>query len=244
MDKIAKDLFNTPPLDAAIVLKNKFNDAGLHWGFFYKTFGNFLDAYYKSQKRVIDEVFGEATLNKQDDNLFSGQADELTEEIKEQVRTRDKHTCLCCGKTREVGKRIKLEVDHIRPVRMGGSNSISNLQTLCRQCNMVKSGDTIDFRVNITPLNKPKSDIKILAYASNDYIENSIARIANTFYHGRAMCALNYHQRKSGQFYSTWEIVLYSGNNPEWLQSYESELLEYINTQLAWKHVTKIAVRN
>jgi hypothetical protein len=41
-----------------------------------------------------------------------------------------------------------------------------------------------------------------------------------------------------------WKIVLYSGNNPEWLKAYEGELLEYVQTVLRWKHVTEFDIIN
>lgn len=41
--------------------------------------------------------------------------------------------CASCGTTRN------LECDHIVELHEGGDNSISNLQWLCRSCNMAKS---------------------------------------------------------------------------------------------------------
>jgi 5-methylcytosine-specific restriction endonuclease McrA len=54
------------------------------------------------------------------------------------VLERDRHQCQSCGKTEQ---ETELTVDHIIPLAMGGSNDISNLQTLCRQCNQRKSAD-------------------------------------------------------------------------------------------------------
>lgn len=59
MDEQARKLLNTPPLDADIFLSNQFNDAGLLWRFFYKTYDSFMDAYYKSQKRVLAQRRGQ-----------------------------------------------------------------------------------------------------------------------------------------------------------------------------------------
>ena len=48
--------------------------------------------------------------------------------------------CLCCGKVK------KLTVDHIVPLSKGGSNDISNIQSICGPCNSKKGTKTIDYR--------------------------------------------------------------------------------------------------
>lgn len=48
--------------------------------------------------------------------------------------------CLACGAKK------KLEQDHIVPISKGGSNSISNVQPLCRSCNSKKYTKIIDYR--------------------------------------------------------------------------------------------------
>ena len=52
------------------------------------------------------------------------------------------HRCLCCGKTG-----IRLTRDHIVPLNIGGSNTIENIQPLCRSCNSIKNTKTIDYRI-------------------------------------------------------------------------------------------------
>lgn len=49
--------------------------------------------------------------------------------------------CLCCGK-----ENTKLAVDHIVPLKLGGVNSIENLQPLCKSCNSKKNINIIDYR--------------------------------------------------------------------------------------------------
>jgi 5-methylcytosine-specific restriction endonuclease McrA len=53
------------------------------------------------------------------------------------------YTCLRCGKREP---EIKLTVDHVVPLSLGGANSIDNLQPLCSSCNTSKHTKTIDYR--------------------------------------------------------------------------------------------------
>jgi superfamily II DNA or RNA helicase len=239
MDRLADELIRTPPEDADIILTNKFNDDGLHWKFFYKCFDNFFDAYQKAQKRILAKRRGEYERVEIKPNE---PVDELTYEIKQQVFTRDKYRCLCCDKPQ--GKGRPLNVDHIRPVSMGGGNSLSNLQTLCKQCNALKGINEVDYRANVTPLRRPKKLLQEFEYVYSDDVNNIIARVVNEFYHCKAMRKLNYHQRRNGQYYFSWEIELFSGNNPKWLAAHEDELLEYVHKALGWEHVEKIVVKS
>ncbi len=63
-------------------------------------------------------------------------------EVKKYVFQRDKYQCQSCGKTTI---ETNLSIDHIIPLARGGQNDISNLQTLCLNCNQQKT-DNIDPR--------------------------------------------------------------------------------------------------
>ena len=59
-------------------------------------------------------------------------------EVRKYVFNRDNYQCKSCGKTQQ---ETELTVDHIIPLARGGSNDISNLQTLCRSCNQEKKNN-------------------------------------------------------------------------------------------------------
>jgi 5-methylcytosine-specific restriction endonuclease McrA len=50
------------------------------------------------------------------------------------------HRCLACGEQKP------LTVDHVVPLKLGGTNEISNIQPLCRNCNSAKQAHIIDYR--------------------------------------------------------------------------------------------------
>lgn len=50
-------------------------------------------------------------------------------------------SCVRCGFVGHVCK------DHIVPIYLGGSDSIRNLQPMCRNCNSEKGPDSTDFRI-------------------------------------------------------------------------------------------------
>lgn len=240
MDQLAEELRHMSNDDTETYLMNLFNNQGQKWNLLYKRYEYFLKAFHSAQRR--NWMKGRVQNSESHEKKGVNKPEVLTRELKEQVLARDNYTCLCCSKTMRKG--VSLEVDHIIPVAMGGRSAVSNLQTLCKQCNALKSVNAIDFRANISPMSKPKSSIKLHKHTGSDSETNAVARIVNEFYHCGALCGLNFHTRRSGRFYSNWEIVLYEGNNPEWLAAYKNELLEYIRLQLGKPHVQRLIIRN
>lgn len=64
------------------------------------------------------------------------------------VLQRDDYTCRYCG-----GKppAVVLDVDHIVPVRDGGTDDLDNLVAACVDCNVGKSGHPLEKRADTTP---------------------------------------------------------------------------------------------
>ena len=59
--------------------------------------------------------------------------------LKRQLMRRQDNTCVYCGYRRIA---TSMEIDHMNPVVRGGSNDTSNLQVICRPCNLRKGIQT------------------------------------------------------------------------------------------------------
>jgi 5-methylcytosine-specific restriction endonuclease McrA len=55
--------------------------------------------------------------------------------VRQYIYQRDNYQCQGCGQTQT---ETTLNIDHIIPLAKGGSNDMSNLQTLCQTCNQNK----------------------------------------------------------------------------------------------------------
>lgn len=69
----------------------------------------------------------------------AGQRALMTSALRNQIKTRDNHTCRLCSVSVAAEPHLLLEVDHILPVSRGGLSTPENLQTLCWRCNRTKS---------------------------------------------------------------------------------------------------------
>ena len=72
-----------------------------------------------------------------------GSVGKITAAEIESLKAKQDYICLCC-KRRE--PEIKLTHDHVKPIAMGGENTIANSQMLCGSCNSRKGARWIDYR--------------------------------------------------------------------------------------------------
>lgn len=68
----------------------------------------------------------------------------ITKRTRFEILRRDEHTCRYCGAT---APDVILEVDHVIPVALGGSDDPSNLVAACEDCNTGKGSTSPDEKI-------------------------------------------------------------------------------------------------
>lgn len=65
----------------------------------------------------------------------------VSKRLRYEVLRRDNHTCRYCGSS---APEVKLTIDHVMPVALGGADEPTNLVTACANCNAGKSSSSPD----------------------------------------------------------------------------------------------------
>ena len=120
----------------------------------------------------------------------------------------------------------------LRPQYFGGSNTLDNLQTLCKTCNNAKGTTTINFLDYQTDLTAPlqtfpdlKMPTQLKAKEPGEW-DHFLRRIINLFYRCQAVHDIEIAAR--GQAFYHWYVELSAGNDPEWMRPHIDQLLERI----------------
>lgn len=82
--------------------------------------------------------------------------------LRRSVRERANNLCEYCQRQQETSPLIRLQIEHIRPIKHGGGDEFENLALACAECNLKKSSDLagIDPATNsLTPLFHPRNDV-------------------------------------------------------------------------------------
>jgi len=105
----------------------------MHFGTYFNRFGSWKNALkefveYKNngillEKNYIDIRKSRKTLNNS---------------LRYEIMKRDNFKCCLCGESPANNINTVLEIDHIVAVTKGGDNCTSNLQTICKKCNIGK----------------------------------------------------------------------------------------------------------
>lgn len=102
----------------------------------FKRLIDYLTTVYKSHNFAVMEFNLELLPNKSCTKSKRRKTN-IPRGMRHEVFKRDNYTCVECGATKKDG--ATLHIDHIIPVSKGGSDELSNLQTLCSDCNLNKS---------------------------------------------------------------------------------------------------------
>ena len=86
---------------------------------------------------VFEEDYKEYWLNENKNKSKKRKRTHIPRGLRHEVFKRDNYTCVECGARKDDG--ATLHVDHKIPVSKGGTDELSNLQTLCSDCNLNKS---------------------------------------------------------------------------------------------------------
>ena len=89
-----------------------------------------IDIYLDSFRQRLKEKIKKPQVVKQN------RKNQITKSIRHEIFKRDNYKCLECGAT---NKETTLHLDHINPISKGGTDEMSNFQTLCSACNLSKS---------------------------------------------------------------------------------------------------------
>ena len=106
---------------------------------------------------------GYVTLTSLEKEPARGMRKAVNEKVRYEVFSRDGFRCKACGRTTDDG--VKIVVDHIRPVDWGGTNDISNLITLCEECNRGKKAwvDSVPSQIMKEVMDRPSVEQRIEA---------------------------------------------------------------------------------
>jgi superfamily II DNA or RNA helicase len=207
------------------MLQAEYRRTDRYWHIMYPNYGLFKSQFDACMNR-LEEVSSEEVQGIGD--FVSGEdfhRDEPSEQVKQQVKQRDGYTCLCCGETR----RYSLQIDHVAPAFYGGTNSLDNLQTLCRFCNNHKGINQINFRYHSTILSNAPQQLPKLALPSQQEAhdlaswDRYLRRLINFFYRCAAVEVVTIKGR--GEYFYNWHISLYQGNDPQWLKPFLPDVL-------------------
>ena len=86
--------------------------------------------------KKAEKMMQEKVKNKMGPSKKVAKRNPLGSRLRHECFKRDNYLCKDCGATKEEST---LHCDHILPVAQGGTDELSNLQTLCANCNLAKS---------------------------------------------------------------------------------------------------------
>lgn len=106
---------------------------------------NYSSKYHYYTDDILD-CFGKIDSEIEYQESVKYQRELISAKLRYNVLKRDGFKFTICGRTQEDG--VKLHVDHIFPVSKGGKTEMSNLRTLCDECNLGKGAEYDPYGLN------------------------------------------------------------------------------------------------
>ena len=100
------------------------------------------DVVYKAIRVIDDEFQRYLKQNSKKSNRIKANNYTSKQNVRSWVFSAYGEECIKCGSKDDI------QLDHIIPISHGGENKLSNLQPLCKSCNVSKGTKTIDYRGN------------------------------------------------------------------------------------------------
>jgi superfamily II DNA or RNA helicase len=236
LDKVAAKFIadDLGPRKVQQALEVEYARADRYWATIYPNFMLFKSQYDACLNRVLGLGAESAQPLARPDRSPEMIPDrEPSEDVKRQVKERDNYRCLCCGET---NKRL-LHVDHVAPSYLGGNNSLSNLQTLCRTCNNVKGIGDLNFRAHKNssmmrpPAVFPELEPPAHKAATDAGAWKQFLRRSFNFHYGCAAVSSVIIGGR-GRTYYEWRVNLYADNDPRWVKPHLKPLLKKIRERI------------
>lgn len=102
---------------------------------------NFSQAQKRSKKWFAEHSVKAVLYTENRRALKKHNGGEVTDDEWKAILDKYGHRCLCCGRTD-----LKLTMDHVVPLNLGGLHAKENIQPLCKSCNSKKRMKCTDFR--------------------------------------------------------------------------------------------------
>ena len=142
--------------------------------------------------------------------------------IRYEVLKRAKYRCELCGVS---GEEKALEVDHILPRNNGGSDDLSNLQSLCYSCNATKRDrDDTDFRGIADSYNDRDADCVFCNLDRDIVVENELAVAFRDGYPVTPLHTLVIPKRHVADYFDLYQPELNAIN--QLLQTLKSDIVK------------------
>lgn len=214
------------PVRTRQVLDPVYSDTRSFWRGLFPTFDQFCNQFRLMVDGEVHRVHGGSSAPSRTENVIAPAPTlpdtEPSDAVKREVFRRDGTSCRCCH------SETRLQIDHIRPLYLGGTNDPDNLQVLCAVCNGDKNVREMNFFKTATLLTSPP-EFRFPSGFEVDDVDSLVCdleRTINMFYQCAAVDEIKYSTR--GVSRREWKVTLRTGNPRGWIGAHLERIWEHI----------------